>query len=129
MKKNEMISDISTNLIEIEKGAKTSETRRALSIISTKIRHSSEDKILREFSAQFQEVHAGFYEKLLNAFPDLTQNELKLCAFLKLNMSTKDISELTGQSTIAIENARYRLRKKFRIPNSNTTLVTFLTQI
>ena len=129
MKKNEMLSDISTNLIEIEKGAKTTETRKALSLISTKIRHSSEDKILKEFSTQFQEVHAGFYEKLLNSFPDLTQNELKLCAFLRLNMSTKDISELTGQSTIALENARYRLRKKLRIPNPNTTLVTFLTQI
>jgi len=129
MKKNEMLADISTNLIEIEKGAKTSETRKALATISTKIRHSSDDKILKEFSTQFQEVHAGYYEKLLNAYPDLTQNELKLCAFLKLNMSTKDISELTGQSTIAIENARYRLRKKLRIPNSNTSLVTFLTQI
>jgi len=129
MKKNELLSDISSNLLEIEKSAKTSETRKALSTISTKIRHSSEDKILKEFSTQFQEVHAGFYEKLLSSYPDLTQNELKLCAFLKLNMSTKDISELTGQSIIAIENGRYRLRKKLRIPNSNTSLVTFLTQI
>jgi tetratricopeptide (TPR) repeat protein/DNA-binding CsgD family transcriptional regulator len=129
MKKNEMLADISTNLIEIEKGAKTAETKMALSVISKKIRHSSDDKILKEFSTRFQEVHSGFYGALLQKYPDLTQNELKLCAFLRLNMSSKDISELTGQSIFALENARYRLRKKLGISNSNINLVTFLSQI
>jgi len=129
MKKNEMLADISTNLVEIEKGAKTTETKMALSMISKKIRHSSDDKILKEFSARFQEVHSGFYGTLLQRYPDLTQNELKLCAFLRLNMSSKDISELTGQSIFALENGRYRLRKKLGISNSNINLVNFLSQI
>ncbi|PKP49521.1 MAG: hypothetical protein CVT94_04985 [Bacteroidetes bacterium HGW-Bacteroidetes-11] len=129
IKKNEMLADISNNLIELEKEAKTSETKLAIDKISKKIRHNSDDKLLKEFSTRFQEVHEGFYESLLKKYPDLTQNELKLCAFLKLNMSSKDISELTGQSIFALENARYRLRKKLGITNSSVNLVTFLSQV
>jgi DNA-binding CsgD family transcriptional regulator len=76
-----------------------------------------------------EEVHAGFYEKLLKAYPDLSQNELKLCAFLRLNMSTKDIAELTGQQLPSIDKARYRLRKKLGLASSETNLVTFLSQV
>jgi len=49
--------------------------------------------------------------------------------FLRLNMSTKKISELTGQSLNALETARYRLRKKPGISNSQINLITFLSQI
>jgi len=129
IKKNEMLADISKNLIELEKDAKTSETKHAIDKISKKIQHNSDDKLLKEFSTRFQEVHEGFYDALLKKYPDLTQNELKLCAFLKLNMSSKDISELTGQSILALENARYRLRKKLGISNSSVNLVSFLSQI
>jgi len=129
MKKHEMMADISVNLIEIEKGAKTTETKMALARISKEIRNSSDDKLLKEFSVRFQEVHAGFYESLLKKYPDLTQNELKLCAFLRLNMSTKDISELSGKRILTIDHARYRLRKKLGISNSEANLVAFLSQI
>jgi len=129
MKKNDLIADISTELVEMEKEATSTEIKKVLSLMSKKIRQNSDDKILREFSSRFQEVHSGFYESLLQKFPDLSQNELKICAFLRLNMSTKEISELTGQRTLTIENARYRLRKKLGISNSNVNLVTFLTQI
>jgi hypothetical protein len=110
MKKNEMLADISHKLVQIEKIAISEETKNAISNIYNELRKSTDDKLLNEFSVRFQEVHAGFYETLLSKFPDLTQNELKLCAYLRLNMSTKDISELTGTSKLTLENARYRLR-------------------
>ncbi len=128
MKKNEMLSDISSRLIQIEKEAVKEETKDAITKISLELRKGADEKIWKEFSVRFQEVHSGFYETLLEKFPDLTQNELKLCAFLRLNMSTKDIAELTGQSRLALETARYRLRKKLAITNSETNLVTFLLQ-
>ena len=65
----------------------------------------------------------------MEKFPNLTPNEQRLCAFLKLNMSTKDISELTGQTINAIEMARYRLRKKLHISGKDENLITFLSQI
>jgi tetratricopeptide (TPR) repeat protein len=129
MKKSELLGDISHKLVEIEKIAISEETKNAISKIYNELRKSTDDKLLNEFSAQFQEVHAGFYATLLSKFPDLTQNDLKLCAYLRLNMSTKDISELTGTSKLTLENARYRLRKKLGISSSDTNLVTFLLQI
>jgi tetratricopeptide (TPR) repeat protein len=129
IKKNEMLSEISDKLVHLELNEKANETKTAISKISRELRNSTNDKMLNEFSMRFQEVHAGFYEKLLKSYPDLTQNELKLCAFLRLNMSTKDIAELTGQQLPSIDRARYRLRKKLALPSSETNLVTFLSQI
>ncbi|MFZ4772251.1 MAG: tetratricopeptide repeat protein, partial [Ferruginibacter sp.] len=129
IKKNEMLSDISNKMVEIGKGAKKDETKDAINKISRELRNSADDKMLKEFTLRFQEIHNGFYEALLQKYPELTQNELKLCAFLRLNMSSKDISELTGQRLLTIDQARFRLRKKLGITNSETNLVTFLSQI
>jgi len=129
IKKNEMLFEISDKLVQFERKAKGDEAKEVISRISEGLRNSTDDKMLNEFSTRFQEVHAGFYEKLLKSYPELTQNELKLCAFLRLNMSTKDISELTGQQLTSINQARYRLRIKLGIANSETNLVTFLAQV
>ncbi|MBK7030723.1 MAG: hypothetical protein IPH45_16615 [Bacteroidales bacterium] len=74
-------------------------------------------------------MHKDFYDALIKKYPELTPSELKLCAFLKLNMTTKEISELTGQRLNTLENAWYRLRQKLGISNSEVNLVTFLAQI
>jgi DNA-binding CsgD family transcriptional regulator len=73
-------------------------------------------------------VHADFYKNLNQINPDLTPNERRLCAFLKLNMSTKDISAITGQTPHSIKIARARLRKKFNLTNSDTSLLAFLAE-
>ncbi len=129
IKKNEMLTNLSNKLEQLEQSTKSSETRDKIIRISKELRDNTEDKMFVEFTTRFQEVHAGFYEKLLKFYPDLTKNELNLCAFLRLNMSSKDISELTNQQVSAIEQARYRLRKKLRIVNLETNLVTFLSQV
>jgi tetratricopeptide (TPR) repeat protein len=81
-----------------------------------------------EFELLFQKVHKSFYEKLNENFPDLTANERKLCAFLKLNMSSKDIANITFQSEEALKKARQRLRQKLGI-DRDTNLVVFLQNI
>ncbi|PKP29720.1 MAG: hypothetical protein CVT99_16110 [Bacteroidetes bacterium HGW-Bacteroidetes-16] len=129
IRKNDMLSDISKKLVEIGKGAKKEETKEAITKINRELRNSADDKMLKEFTLRFQEVHKDFYETLLLKFPELTPNELKLCAFLRLNMSTKEISELTGQRILTIDHARYRLRKKLGISNSEVNLIAFLHQI
>ncbi|MCK9422342.1 MAG: tetratricopeptide repeat protein [Bacteroidales bacterium] len=129
IKKNEILADISNKLAHLEYIANGKETKETIAKISQELRNSTDDKMFNEFSQRFQEVHAGFYEKLLQTYPDLSQNELKLCAFLRLNMSTKDIAELTGQQLASIDTARYRLRKKLALSSSETNLVTFLSQI
>ncbi|HAM97891.1 MAG TPA: hypothetical protein DCQ26_04710 [Marinilabiliales bacterium] len=128
IKKNELLSSISNKLIELEKKTKGSEAKDIVNQISHEFRGSTDDKMLEEFSIRFQEVHVGFYENLLSSYPDLTKNELNICAYLRLNMSTKEISELTGQQISSIDQARYRLRKKLNISNSETNLVSFLSK-
>jgi tetratricopeptide (TPR) repeat protein len=129
IKKNEILADISNKLAHLENIANGNATKETIAKISQELRNSTDDKMFNEFSQRFQEVHAGFYDKLLQTYPDLSQNELKLCAFLRLNMSTKDIAELTGQQLASIDTARYRLRKKLALSGPETNLVTFLSQI
>ena len=72
------------------------------------------------FLIQFEQKHTGFFKHLKKSFPDLTSNDLKLCACLKLNLSSKDIASLLNISLRGVENSRYRLRKKLGIsPEQN----------
>jgi DNA-binding CsgD family transcriptional regulator len=82
-----------------------------------------------EFEYRFQQLHSGFYDRLNQRFPDLTINERRLCAFLKLDMTSKEISIITGQSIGAVNMARIRLRNKLGITHSDTELFTFLSEL
>lgn len=68
------------------------------------------------FLIKFEEKHTGFFKQLKTLYPQLTANDLKLCACLKLNLDSKAIAALMNISVRAVENSRYRLRKKINIP-------------
>jgi len=127
IKKNKTIEQISTKLIELKDLVKKDGKKEFLSIIKD-LKQQLDDNIWSEFEIYFNSIHKDFYERLNKSY-DLTQNERRLCAFLKLDMSSKEISAITGQSTRSLEVARYRLRKKFNLSNSNISLVDFLNQI
>jgi len=129
MKKDEILAEITRKILTVEKESNLDETRIALKMIAKELQKISEKEIWDEFELRFKQVHSGFYERLLKKYPDLTANELKLCALLLLNLSTKEICELTGQRPASLEVARSRLRKKLAITNLQTNLVSFLTQI
>jgi len=86
--------------------------------------HTNQD-IWTEFELRFQQVYNDFYDKLQEKFPNLSSNEKKLCAFLKLNMTTKEISAITYQSVNSIVVARSRLRKKLDI-ETEESLISYL---
>lgn len=71
-----------------------------------------------EFETLFTKVNTSFWDKLNERYPTLTPNERKLCVFLKLNMSNKDIALITLQSEEALKKSRLRLRKKFELDRS-----------
>jgi len=129
LKKNELITDVSRKLSGLEKTLNHPEVRDEVARLNREIKMNTDNKLWQEFSLQFKESNKEFYDKLLESYPDLSQSELKLCAYLRLNMSTKEISELTGQRAESIDVARYRLRKKLGITKSDSNLVTFLAQI
>jgi DNA-binding response OmpR family regulator len=74
-----------------------------------------------EFDVLFDKVNVSYIDKLTELYPKLSKNERRLCVFLKLNLSTKDISVLTLQSEDALKKARYRLKKKLGIGNQKLT--------
>jgi DNA-binding response OmpR family regulator len=74
-----------------------------------------------EFDVLFDKVNVSYVDKLTELYPKLSKNERRLCVFLKLNLSTKDISVLTLQSEDALKKARYRLKKKLGIGNQKLT--------
>jgi tetratricopeptide (TPR) repeat protein len=129
MKKNEILTELTQRLIAVQQQAAKEETRSAIQQIAGDLQKSMETGIWEEFELRFRQVHTDFYDKLLQKYPDLSPNEQKLCAFLRLNLTNKEIAELTGQSIKALETARYRLRIKFGISNSNVNLITFLSSI
>ena len=79
-----------------------------------------------EFEIRFLKINPHFFEKLEADFPQLSANEKKLCAFLSMNLNSKEISNITGQTPHAINIARGRLRKKLQINQTTVELNAFL---
>lgn len=129
LKKNEMLADITERLSKLEKETNNQENRALIHKIAYDIENISQENIWEEFELRFKNVHGEFYEKLLKSYPDLSPNEQRLCAFLRLNLTTKEISNISGQSQRAIEMARFRLRKKLGIESPDINLVTFISKI
>jgi len=129
MKKNEILSKVAVKLKIIQQEAVKDETKMAIRKIARELKKAVEKEPWEEFELRFNQVHNEFYNKLIERFPNLTPQEQRLCAFLSLNMTSKEISEITGQRTSTIEMARTRLRKKLGITNTQTNLITFLIQI
>lgn len=127
MEKNEFITSISKKLIELKPDAKK-DNKNLIQQIINEIRLNSSKKMWEEFEMRFKEVHTRFYNELHKAHPDLTPNEVKICAFLRLNMSTKEISAITHQSTKSINMARFRLRKKLQM-DRDESLIAYLSSL
>jgi len=67
------------------------------------------------FEANFVQAHETFLKNLKQSFPELTPSDLRLCAYLRINLTTKEIAPLLGISVRGVENHRYRLRKKLQL--------------
>jgi ligand-binding sensor domain-containing protein/DNA-binding CsgD family transcriptional regulator len=80
-----------------------------------------------DFELWFTQVHSGFYETLRNNHPNLSENELKVCALLRLNLVTKDVAKVMNIQTASINIYRHRIRKKINL-QSEENLTTYLAQ-
>ena len=82
----------------------------------------------QEFEARFINVNKDFYKDLKGGYPKLTQGDLRLCALIKLNFSSKDMARLMGISVESVHTTRYRLRKKLGLDRS-VNLTEFIAGI
>lgn len=79
------------------------------------------------FQTNFDRIHENFFRNLHINYPDLTSNDLRFCAYLRLNLSSKDIAHLMNISLKGVEVGRYRIRKKIGLP-SNKSLTEFMIE-
>jgi DNA-binding CsgD family transcriptional regulator len=85
------------------------------------------DKDWEQFASHFDMVHSDFLRILKLQFQSLSAHELKLCAYLRMNLSSKEIAQLENISVRGVEISRYRLRKKLKL-QTETNLFDFLMQ-
>ena len=85
------------------------------SLISNLRGHLPTEDRLEVLQADFEQVNAEFFERLQQHYPSLSKTERELCAYLKLNLSSKDIAALRNTSLNTINVARHRLRKKLSL--------------
>lgn len=127
IEKNEFIASLINKLLDY-KTLQDPEMKGLTEDLLMEMQANVDNKLWNEFEMRFQQVHQDFYQKLLAKFPDLSPNEIKICAFLKLNMTTKDISSITFQSIKSIQVARNRLRRKMGI-DRDENLIILLQQL
>ncbi|MCF8351817.1 MAG: tetratricopeptide repeat protein [Bacteroidales bacterium] len=85
------------------------------------------DKDWQQFKLHFEEVNPGFFQNLQQKYPQLSQNELKLCAYYRINLGTKEIAKMLNVTTSAVQKSRHRLRKKMDI-SSETEMPEFMSR-
>ncbi len=126
LNKNIFIAQIKSNLTSITKKSKSDEVRDELARIKKEIdRNISYDEDWDQFTFHFNSVHGDFSKRLTKDYENLSAQDLRLCSYLRLNLSTKEIAHLLNISVRGVEISRYRLRKKLKL-DRNENLAEFI---
>lgn len=121
---NEILNDAINKLSEMEEHPEKSEVPSIIRNLKTLVN----DDARNDFDLHFVQIHPDFYQKLLAEHPKLTQNELRLCAFIKSNLSIKEIAAINGISAESVKTARKRLRKSLNLTGEDVSLLEFLSK-
>ncbi len=130
IRKNEELIDIQEGLNRAEKMLRSGEkTEKVIGVIGemrdnidSNIRHDDDWK---KFERNFDIVYDEYLTRLGNTFPELTVSDKKLCAYLKMGLSSKEIAPLLNLTFRSVEMTRYRLRKKLNLTREQN-LIDFL---
>ncbi|MBQ3739334.1 MAG: tetratricopeptide repeat protein [Bacteroidales bacterium] len=124
MQSNEILNDVIEKLNEMERHPENNVLPGVIRDLKSLV--STETK--KDFDIHFVQMNPDFYQKLLADYPKLTQNELRLCAFIKSNLSIKEIAALNGISADSVKTARKRLRKSLNLTGEDMSLLEFLSK-
>jgi len=102
--------------------------KKKFNVLKQELKSTTTHELLADFEAKFQTTYSDFYKRLKSIGPDLSPNELILCALIKLNYTSKDIALLTNRSLRTIENSRSLIRKKLQL-HANENLQNFIISI
>ena len=138
--KNKELADVSMHLVErgdalikvkdelqqlYKKTGGNHDVKKAIQLVNDIEKNNSN---WEQFATHFDEINNDFLKKIKSKFPGLTNTDLKVCAYLQLKLSSKEIAQLMNISVRGVEISRYRLRKKLQLPTEQT-LNDFLNEI
>ena len=121
IKKNEFLNSIKTELINTDVNKNSS----VVKIIDKNLNNTDDWKMFQE---AFNNADKNFLQKVKSKHSNLTPNDLRLCAYLRLNLSSKEIAPLLNISPRSVEVKRYRLRKKMTLPH-DSNLTNYILEI
>jgi ligand-binding sensor domain-containing protein/DNA-binding CsgD family transcriptional regulator len=129
IQKNKFLNSLKQELLSLIQTTSNDETSGDLKRLIRKIdRDIENENNWAVFDRYFDEVHQEFHSRLKKKHPELTPGELRLCSYLKMNISTKEIAPLMNISFRGVEISRYRLRKKLKLDRS-VNITDYLMQI
>ena len=114
--KNNLLSSIVKDLEYHISLIENKSDRKSLEPLKKRISDKIDDSAdWDQFLTQFSTTYPDFIDCLTEKYPKLRSGDIKLCCYLKMNMNTKEIAKVSGLSVRAVENKRYRLRKKLEL--------------
>ena len=120
VRKNEMLEDVRKNVMSISKSLDENKQpniikQKVVRLITQINNNIDHDKDFEVFQSNFNLIHKDLFTLLDNKYPHLTRNDKILCAYLKMNLTSKEIAPLLNISIRGVEVSRYRLRKKMNL--------------
>lgn len=130
IRKNEILLDIATKLTKVQEamGPDAAEAKQIARIQRLIQDNMSHDDDWRSFTRNFDIVYENYTKRLIELHPDLNSSDLRICCYLKMGISSKEIAPLFNISYRSVEMTRYRLRKKLGLERE-TNLVDYLQKI
>ena len=123
IKKNEFLLDLKQQVTRHKEQLGTRYPDKYFNDIIKKIdKNISSHDDWQMFETNFEQAHEQFLRKIKDDFPDLTNKDLRMCAYLRMNLSSKEIAPLLGITVRGVENHRYRLRKKMGMSHDDNLI-------
>lgn len=127
--KKNAFNDLQGDLKQLREILKSDESRRKITEIFQKLnQYRIGEEYMEIFDVNFEKINHDFFKKLAHLDSTITKRELRLCAFIKMNLTNKEISPLLNISTRGVETARYKVRKKLNVSHEEN-FTAFLEKI
>jgi tetratricopeptide (TPR) repeat protein len=112
---NQFLERMRSKLDEMINEDKRDQKKQLQQLVRQINQNINHDQQWKDFTVMFEQLHQSFFDRLKSSCGDLTVNDIRLIALLKMNMSSKDMAAIFGISQDSLRVARYRLRKKLTI--------------
>jgi DNA-binding CsgD family transcriptional regulator len=128
VQRGKLMSKIKEGLIDIQQAHESHKEKELNRVLKLITEAEKSDSDWDHFAIHFDQVHSDFLSTLKSKFPSLSATDLKICAYLKMNLTSKEIAQLMSVTIGAVEVSRYRLRKKLDLAQ-NVNLFDYLVQV